>query len=268
MSAFILTWNPQRFEIPDEEWDAEAALRSSRRDHSTWATGNRTGGMNVGDIVYLLRQHNARGIVLSGTVIGGVYQDRHFDGRGVANYVDYTVDAQVAADDRLPTEVLVADVPEVKWMRLQGSGVQVPPAAEQRLAHLWADHLDAVGARPPHPDEVADSEAFTEGAVTQVLVNRYERDPTARRRCLDHHGAVCVVCRTDYEDIYGSAGAGLIHVHHLVPLHEVGGEYRVDPVKDLVPVCPNCHTVLHRENPPIDPKALRARLLRRQARSS
>ena len=268
MAAFILTWNPQRWPITDDQWEAEAARPRDQRSRSSWATGNRTGGMNDGDTVYLLRQHSTRGIVMSGTVIGEVYQDRHFDGRGVANYVEYSVDELVPTEDRLPTEVLEADVPEVKWMRLQGSGVKVPPAAEQRLADLWAEHLRTVGFRPPHPDEVADSEEFTEGAVTQVLVNRYERDPTARRQCLAHHGAVCVVCRTDYEGIYGSAGAGLIHVHHLVPLHEVGGKYRVDPVKDLVPVCPNCHTVLHREKPPTDPKALRARILRRQAKSS
>jgi predicted HNH restriction endonuclease len=32
-------------------------------------------------------------------------------------------------------------------------------------------------------------------------------------------------------------------------LSEIGGEYIVDPVADLRPVCPNCHAVLHRRIP-------------------
>ena len=38
---------------------------------------------------------------------------------------------------------------------------------------------------------------------------------------------------------------GLIHVHHLKSLAEIGHSYQVDPIKDLMPVCPNCHAVIH-----------------------
>jgi len=34
-------------------------------------------------------------------------------------------------------------------------------------------------------------------------------------------------------------------VHHLVPISKIGKKYRVDPIKDLRPVCPNCHAVIH-----------------------
>lgn len=43
--------------------------------------------------------------------------------------------------------------------------------------------------------------------------------------------------------IYGVSG--IIHVHHLKPLHESIGIGIVDPSRDLVPVCPNCHAVIH-----------------------
>jgi 5-methylcytosine-specific restriction enzyme A len=45
--------------------------------------------------------------------------------------------------------------------------------------------------------------------------------------------------------VYGKVADGYIHVHHLRPLSEINGEYVVDPVQDLRPVCPNCHAVLH-----------------------
>jgi hypothetical protein len=37
----------------------------------------------------------------------------------------------------------------------------------------------------------------------------------------------------------------VIHVHHLRPQSSIGKRYRVNPIADLRPVCPNCHMVLH-----------------------
>ena len=39
--------------------------------------------------------------------------------------------------------------------------------------------------------------------------------------------------------------SGKIEVHHIKPISEIGEECVVDPVRDLVPVCPNCHMMLH-----------------------
>jgi 5-methylcytosine-specific restriction enzyme A len=47
---------------------------------------------------------------------------------------------------------------------------------------------------------------------------------------------------------------GFIHVHHLTPLSSLGTDYEVDPIRDLRPVCPNCHAVLHRREPPYSPE--------------
>ena len=46
--------------------------------------------------------------------------------------------------------------------------------------------------------------------------------------------------------MYGELGQGFIHVHHIVPISKIGKEYKIDPINDLVPVCPNCHAMLHR----------------------
>lgn len=96
------------------------------------------------------------------------------------------------------------------------------------------------------PDEVEEGSDADETAVRRVLVNRYERDREARQACIEAHGLRCKVCEFDFEAAYGSLGAGFIHVHHVVPISQVGGDYNVDPVRDLVPVCPNCHAMLHR----------------------
>ncbi|MCX7418510.1 MAG: HNH endonuclease [Planctomycetia bacterium] len=54
-----------------------------------------------------------------------------------------------------------------------------------------------------------------------------------------------MVCAFDFALVYGAVGEGLIHVHHLRELSEIGEEYEVDPIRDLRPVCPNCHFVIH-----------------------
>ncbi|MBK7600320.1 MAG: HNH endonuclease [Acidobacteria bacterium] len=82
-----------------------------------------------------------------------------------------------------------------------------------------------------------------------MLVNRYERDNDAREACIKHYGAVCYVCKFDFAIVYGSAFEGMIHVHHLVPIATINTEYRIDPIADLRPVCPNCHAVIHRRVP-------------------
>jgi 5-methylcytosine-specific restriction enzyme A len=97
------------------------------------------------------------------------------------------------------------------------------------------------------PDEVLE---FAEGAVTQIQVNKYERDTNARLACINHHKPICKVCGTDFGLKYGEIGIGFIHVHHIVPISKVGKQYLLNPIDDLVPVCPNCHAMLHKQTPP------------------
>ncbi len=107
-------------------------------------------------------------------------------------------------------------------------------------------------------DEYSDKEGFSEGRLVSVRLNIYERSRKAREACTRHHGNRCAVCNFDFITIYGQIGSGFIHVHHLKPLSEVGGEYVLDPVNDLSPVCPNCHAMLHRREPPFTIEELKA----------
>lgn len=91
---------------------------------------------------------------------------------------------------------------------------------------------------------------LSEGAVRTVELTVYERNTKARRLCVEHYGPACLACGLDYDKRYGAIGAGLIHVHHVTPLSTIGEEYEVDPIRDLIPLCANCHHVVHARNPP------------------
>lgn len=90
-----------------------------------------------------------------------------------------------------------------------------------------------------------------EGNAKQVQVTKYERNPINRALCLALKGYACHVCGMDFKSVYGPLGIDYIHVHHTVPVSQMGPNYRVDPEKELFPVCPNCHAMLHRTDPPM-----------------
>ncbi|MNY33408.1 HNH endonuclease [compost metagenome] len=95
----------------------------------------------------------------------------------------------------------------------------------------------------------ASSLVFEEGHRYSLTSTAIERNPFARQKCLLHHGTACLVCGFSGEAVFGAAGRDLIHVHHLVEMASRNGPYKVDPAKDLVPLCPNCHSMAHRRNP-------------------
>lgn len=96
------------------------------------------------------------------------------------------------------------------------------------------------------PEEVPDS--MWEGGKRTVSVNAYERSADARASCIEAHGSSCQICGFDFAKVYGADFQGFIHVHHRVPVSQVGARYKVDPALDLVPLCPNCHAVVHYGN--------------------
>lgn len=91
---------------------------------------------------------------------------------------------------------------------------------------------------------------FFEGEQFNVEQTKYERNPVARQQCIERFGLSCQICFFNFLEKYGPIGEGFIHVHHIVPISEQGGSYEVNPAKDLVPLCPNCHAMIHRKNPP------------------
>jgi hypothetical protein len=86
-----------------------------------------------------------------------------------------------------------------------------------------------------------------EGTLREVSLSVCERNPEARKRCIQHYGCRCAVCDFDFERVYGELGSGFIHVHHLNPISEIREQYVIDPIADLRPICPNCHAMIHRE---------------------
>ena len=116
-----------------------------------------------------------------------------------------------------------------------------------------------------YPDEInnQDNNSLFEGSKKQIIVNSYERNPKARQECIKYYGKKCFVCGFDFEEKYGEIGKGFIHIHHIKPLSEINEEYEVNPIQDLRPVCPNCHAMIHKRNPPYSMEEIQSLLTKK-----
>lgn len=142
----------------------------------------------------------------------------------------------------------------------------VDVSSEYKTIKLTLQFRESDEFGDPGPDGEID--AHLEGNKYRVVVNRHERDPRNRAACISHYGCVCKICDFDFELVYGVLGAGFCHVHHIEPLAGLQASTNVDPIRDLIPVCANCHEMLHRERPTKSPKELLDLInLRRRTRS-
>ena len=258
MPTFLLAWNPKLF--PGGSLLEElASVRPPGTGVDRWSTGSRQ--IRPGDRLFLIRLGDPlRGIVGSGWAVDEPLEAPHWDPeRAAGGVLEWYVPLVI---DRLLQE------PAVSWEELhQGpfsgfrwgiprSGVRIPPETAEALEGAWAK---AFGGRNPwFPGEVEQGVEIREGGQKTVWVNRYERNPRARALAIAAHGLRCSVCDMSFLERYGEAAASYIQVHHQIPVSSRGGEYVLDPVKDLRPVCPNCHAVIHTQDPPYSLEEVRS----------
>jgi putative restriction endonuclease len=145
-----------------------------------------------------------------------------------------------------------------------GNTIEEIPA--NRVSNYWRDGVrrisssiyDAILSRaelaplPEIPESgapawpIAELQSGHEGSAHIVFTTVFERDPMLRKQALTMHGYTCFGCGFNFEERYGMHGRGFIHVHHLKPLHSLGSRQPVNPETDMIPVCPNCHCMIHR----------------------
>jgi hypothetical protein len=153
----------------------------------------------------------------------------------------------------------------------------LPPSDE--IITVTEDLLDLLGEAEDLRDEAiernapsspATPEQFREGSVQRSLATRYERNRRARDQCIAHHRPVCDICRFEFQTAYGDEMAGFIHVHHVNRLsdRQWTGQEMSDPIKDLIPLCPNCHAVVHHKDPPYSVEEVRQIWQRQRAAMS
>ncbi|MBH0176890.1 MAG: HNH endonuclease [Nitrospira sp.] len=258
--SFLLTWNPKKWAWRELQ-SAIEQIDTAGIAFEPWSVGNRM-DLPVGSRVFLMRLGAPpRGLVGSGWTTTLPKNGPHWDPEkreAGAETPSVGVEFDVLAEVPLikAEELELPPFDQLSSWTPQSSGVELPAVVSDALNALWEARVSpASGA---HPSAVLPEMPFVEGSCKRILVNSYERDPRARRRCIEHHGARCTICDFSFAAVYGQDFTGFIHVHHLKPISTLGEDYRLDPVADLRPVCPNCHAALHHRRVPYSIEELRA----------
>ena len=264
MAAYLFTWNPLRWEWSELHDDINE-VKEKGFCKGRWSSGV-TKKIQPGDRAFLMKLgRSPRGICASGWVTSSVLEGRHWNNErnqkgDLSLYVDIDWDTLLNPEEQIfPRELLEGRTYSKMHWEPQASGTTIPDDVAEQLEKDWAKFLgrSLILNNLPLPEEIEDK-SFFEGVARQVTVNIYERSPEARTICINHYGLNCFVCGFNFENTYGTIGQGFIHVHHLKPISEIKKGYELNPIKDLRPVCPNCHAMLHRRKPAYSIEELKA----------
>jgi 5-methylcytosine-specific restriction enzyme A len=247
MPTFLLNWsakvwNWSSFMRDQHEFEKYQAL------NFRWSTGRRK-SLPIGSRLFLIRLgEEPRGLIGSGWSTSEPYSS---EGR---TFVDLTFDALFTYPAISLSDLQRSPLNSFHWA-IQGSGVEIPIDTAQQIERMWSVKTGSPIRRSNDGEHYG---KYAEGAVKTVTISSFERDQKARRACISHYGTACFICGFDFGLFYGAEFLGFVHVHHLKPLSEIRKSYKVNPIHDLRPVCPNCHAVIHSARPPLSLEQVKA----------
>ncbi|WP_165506570.1 HNH endonuclease [Rhizobium leguminosarum] len=178
------------------------------------------------------------------SIAGRHYADGDSDkGDQFLDIVDYRI-----LENVVPIRIdgkTIEHIPEKLKRNYWRNGVRAATAAifqtVAELGGLVVGHVDE-GSLDASDDLYT---SVLEGASKKVYSTRFERSPALRKRAIRIHGSRCAACEISMAAKYGPLAGNYIQVHHKRPLSLNGGPTLVDPRADLIPLCPNCHAMVH-----------------------
>ena len=142
----------------------------------------------------------------------------------------------------------------LKWYKLFVKGlntetIPVPVPGEYRIDEDGDEQpsIVAEGHLLPKTLKTIFTEGEDDGTIT---MEQRKRNMELREACIEifkqRHGGriVCECCGFDFARAYAISDE-YIEVHHRFPFSQTEGEHPVNAETDLVPLCANCHRMIH-----------------------
>ena len=111
---------------------------------------------------------------------------------------------------------------------------------------LYMDFLEKSSCNVSIRQHVRRASLEQEGRHIKREQEVYVRSASAREKCKQHYNYTCQICGIKMDDVYGELGLGFIEVHHLIPIHLFDDTHIINPLEDLITLCPNCHSMIHK----------------------
>jgi 5-methylcytosine-specific restriction protein A len=244
MEAFLLTYNPKIWQWGNISYEIELLKKNGFVD-TNWDCSSKK--PKEGDLFFInaLGTSKQKGIFCSGYV-KELYENvpSNINENRITNNLkgDIIVLLNPNKEKILDISILQKKLPNVRWYT-QNSGIKIKKEYIDELLKLWDTFLQENNIINYEHIE----KEYLEGNLQQKLISKYERSIEARNICINHYGYICQVCKLNMEERYGDVGKNFIHVHHKEFLSDIKEKHKIDPINDLVTVCPNCHSMLHRK---------------------
>jgi 5-methylcytosine-specific restriction protein A len=265
--TYLFTWNadPKHGEWGNNLEQYIDQLRNTGKFVDIWRCSNKSA--KVGDRAFLIKLGDGeKGIFGSGYISSEPFTEKHWSDKSKSDVVYVSIDFDILinpwAGEILPIESLKSPqsvLANQHWSS-QSSGIEIRKEVVPALEEVWLTYLILNNSDAAHRLVDSTENKFVEGKSHEFLSVRFERNPYARNACLEFYGYKCSVCDFDFQEFYGEIGRYFIHVHHLTQVSSIGKQYEVDPVKDMRPVCPNCHAILHKRNIPFTIDELKSKI--------
>lgn len=255
MNSYLYTWNPKKWEWNDLQ-DAIFRVNNDELYDMYWSCG-KTKRISIGDMFFLMRLAvEPKGIIGCGYISSAPYDFPHWDEKksteGKTALRTDLLFKSLSDDPIISLEYLQGKYPSYKWTPQIG-GLTIPPEiASDLLALILSDERYEF-----HQESEIEIRVYAEGKIKTVTYRTYDRSPAARQACIEYYGYSCSVCGFSFETEFGGLGRNYIEVHHLKQVSDAGGEYNINPVADLRPVCANCHRMLHKRKPALSIEELK-----------
>jgi 5-methylcytosine-specific restriction protein A len=244
MSTFLLTYNPKIWEWNTIEHDIEV-VKKNGFVKTTWDCFSKQ--PKEGDLFFImaLGTSKQKGVFCYGCVeelteneASTIHKNK------ITNILNGNIVVLLNPDKEkiLDINILKNKFSNTKWDS-RNSGIKIGENDVDGLLELWNSFLQENQVI----NYVHTNKEYLDGNLRQKLTSEYERNMQARIACIEHYGYICQVCKISMEKIYGDVGKHFIHVHHKKFLSHIKKGHMVNPINDLITLCPNCHSMLHRK---------------------
>lgn len=203
--------------------------------------------IEIGDIFYIYESKTSKRIIAKLEVIDNKVTDKN----RLEDDVFWKEEVKISKTGyfRMKLIIMFDEGMDRVWLQNNGlkSNLQSPERINPELLRSILDwELDNDIKNNESNSELTTLMIDTEGKRIGYYTYRYERNSKLRQAAIDYHGLNCACCEFNFGKIYGEIGKDFIEVHHIRPIFSFTDEETVNPITDLIPLCSNCHRMIHR----------------------
>lgn len=252
MNSFLFGWNPQRSTFDLEE--NITLLHAGNRVVEEWPCASHKKVENGDRAILVKLGKKPTGIIGSGFVASAPFlaPDQKVKEKLVPKVlIEFETLLDSNKEPILTLDILRQGKLSQQHWTPELPGISIKTEIVNEFEAMWFEFLSTqiIRYNPFLTEADVKHRVFNEGTPYQVIQTKYERNPHARNECIKHFGFDCFICGFNFEEKYGLTGKDFIHVHHLKQISEVSKPYEIHPIEDLRPICPNCHSLIHKRRP-------------------